>query len=113
MRSYNSAADTVLGSPLRNLFLVLGFVFSVCVVSVIAYRVAGWSWSDAVYMVTLTIYTVGYQEVRPIDTPYLHFVTIGTIVTGCTGMIILTGVLVQVFTEFQIKRVLGFDRMKS
>ena len=49
-------------------------------------------------MVLLTVFTVGYGEVRPIDTPFLHVVTIATIVLGCTGMILLTGALVQAFT---------------
>jgi voltage-gated potassium channel len=33
-------------------------------------------------MVLLTVFTVGYGEVRPIATPFLHFVTIATIVLG-------------------------------
>lgn len=106
------STSTFLSSPLRNLLTVLGFVFGICVIATVAYHAAGWSWADAIYMVTLTIYTVGYQEVRPIDTPYLHVVTISTIIVGCTAMIVLTGVMVQVFTEFQIKRVLGLGRME-
>jgi len=113
MPTQRATYPALLISPLRNLLTVLVFVFSVCVYATLAYHAAGWSWTDAIYMVTLTIYTVGYQEVRPIDTPYLHFVTISTIIMGCTGMIVLTGVMVQVFTEFQIKRVLGLGRMEK
>ena len=43
--------------------------------------------SDASYMVLLTVYTVGYGEVHPINTPYLHNVTMATMILGCTGMI--------------------------
>src|SRR6201986_3041589 len=68
---------------------------------------AGWSFSDALYMVLLTVYTVGYGEVHPIDTPYLHGVTIATMVLGCTGMILVTGALVQALTVFQIQQLLG------
>ena len=64
-------------------------------------------------MVTLTIFSVGYDEVHPIDTVYLRALTTGTIVLGCTGMIVLTGALVQVFTVFQIRRMLGLDRMQT
>jgi len=56
---------------------------------------AGWSFADASYMVLLTVYTVGYGEVHPITTPYLHSVTVALMILGCTGMILLTGALVQ------------------
>ena len=101
------------GSPLRNLGGVVTFVVAVVILATLAYMHAGWSFSDAIYMVLLTVYTVGYGEVRPIDTPYLHWVTISTMVLGCTGMILVTGALVQVLTVFQIRQILGGDRMKS
>jgi voltage-gated potassium channel len=64
----------VLGSPIRNLLTVLAFLFRVCVAATLGYLAAGWSWLDATNMVTLTIHTVGYGEVRPIDTPHLYAV---------------------------------------
>ena len=95
------------GSPLRNLTAVLVFVAVVVVLSTLAYMGAGWSFSDAIYMVLLTVYTVGYGEVHRIDTPYLHGVTIATMILGCTGMILVTGALVQVLTVLQIQQLLG------
>jgi len=103
----------VLGSPIRNLLTVLAFLFCVCIAATLGYRAAGWSWLDATYMVTLTIYTVGYGEVRPIDTSYLRAVTMATMVLGCTGTILLTGILVQVFTAIQLNQLLGKNRMKN
>jgi voltage-gated potassium channel len=100
-------------SPLRNLGWVVAFVVGVVILATLAYMHAGWSFGDALYMVLLTVYTVGYGEVRPIDTPYLHGVTIATMVLGCTGMILVTGALVQALTVFQIRQILGSDRMKS
>src|ERR1700761_5287247 len=100
-------------SPLRNLGWVVAFVGAVVIAATLAYMHAGWSFSDAVYMVLLTVYTVGYREVRAIDTPYLHWVTITTMVLGCTGMILVTGALVQALTVFQIRQILGGDRMKN
>jgi trk system potassium uptake protein TrkA/voltage-gated potassium channel len=86
---------------------------AVVVLSIAGYMRAGWSFSDASYMVALTIYTVGYGEVHPIDTPYLHAVTMGTMVLGCTGMILLTSALVQVFTAMQLRAIFGANRMKN
>jgi len=105
----NRTVTGLLASPLKNLAAVVLFVLAMMSASVAAYMAAGWSLGDAFYMVVLTLYSVGYQEVRPVDTAYLHAVTITTIVFGCTAMILLTGVLVQVFTVGQIKELLGMD----
>jgi voltage-gated potassium channel len=100
-------------SPFRNLISILIFVAAVVVLATCAYMSAGWSFTDAFYMVLLTVYTVGYGEVHPINTPFLHAVTMGTIVLGCTGMILVTGALVQVFTFSQIQQLLGENRVKT
>jgi voltage-gated potassium channel len=100
-------------SPIRNLTSIVAFVLTVVVLATIGYMRAGWSFEDAIYMVLITVFTVGYQEVRPIDTPYLHVVTLGAVVLGCTGMILFTGAMVQVFTSFQIKQLLGLNRVKT
>jgi voltage-gated potassium channel len=102
-----ATTERVLGSPIRNLVSILIFMAVVVVLAIIAYMAAGWSFADASYMVLLTVYTVGYGEVHPIDTPYLHAVTMGTIVLGCTGMILLTSALVQLFTVMQLRQILG------
>jgi voltage-gated potassium channel len=100
-------------SPLRNLVMAVAFVLTVVGIATLAYMGAGWGFTDAVYMVLLTVYTVGYGEVHPIATPYLHAVTIATMVFGCTGMILVTSVLVQSLTASQIQQLLGSNRMKS
>ncbi len=100
-------------SPTRWLIVIIGFMIVVVAASTTAYMAAGWSFGDALYMVLLTVYTVGYREVRPVDTTYLHTVTIATIVLGCTGMIMVTGFLVQALTFSQVQRLLGGNRVKS
>ena len=77
------------------------------------YKLAGWSLSDAIYMVVVTVYTVGYGEVHPVETPLLRGITIGTIVLGCTGMIFVTGALVQFITLSQLNQMFGLKRMLS
>ncbi|HVN01443.1 MAG TPA: NAD-binding protein [Caulobacteraceae bacterium] len=102
-----------LASPLRNLASIVAFVLAIIVLATLGYMRAGWSFQDAIYMVLITVFTVGYGEVRRIDTPYLHVLTMGTIVLGCTGMIMVTGALVQVFTSLQINQLLGINRVKT
>jgi voltage-gated potassium channel len=106
-------ADGVLGSPLRTLAGTLLYVGAIFMIATLLYAHAGWSLGDAAYMVLLSIFSVGFENVRPIDTAYLRGVTAFVIVFGCTGMIVLTGALVQVFTLFQVRRLLGIDRMQS
>lgn len=103
----------LLASPLRLLGGTVSYVASVFVIATTGYRLAGWPWGDAAYMVLLTIYSVGYGEVRPVDTAFLRLWTTATIVLGCTGMIVLTGALIQVFNLYQFRRLLGLDRMHS
>ena len=103
----------VFASPGRNVAAALAFVALVFGLAVLGYVLAGWSWPDAIFMVTITIFSVGYEEVHPITTPFLQAVTIGTIVLGCTGMIVLTGALVQLFAATQLRRLMGFDRMEA
>ncbi len=103
----------LLGSPLRNLVSTVVFMLVVVALAIVGYMIAGWSFADALYMVILTVYSVGYEEVRPIDTPYLHALTVGVMVLGCTGMIILTGALVQFFTVTQLQKLFGTGRLRS
>jgi voltage-gated potassium channel Kch len=101
------------GSPRRNLVSIIVFVLLLASAATAAYMAAGWSFGDAFYMVVLTLYTVGYQEVHRVDTPFLRVVTLTLITLGCTAMILLTGVLVQLLTINQIQNLLGGRRMKN
>lgn len=99
--------------PWRNLVVGLVYMLAVTVGATLAYVAAGWRWGDAFYFVIITIFTVGYGETHPIAGFELRAITIGTIVLGCTGVIFLTGALVQAFTYTQIQQLLGNKRMKT
>ncbi len=103
----------LLGSPGRTLATIVVFMLAVVALGTLAYMNAGWSFADASYMVLLTVYTVGYGEVHPIATPYLHAVTLCLMIFGCTGMILLTGALVQFLTITQLQNVFGGRRVKA
>jgi Trk K+ transport system NAD-binding subunit len=108
-----SAPRTSLGhSPWRNLVAGLLYMLAVTIIATLAYVWAGWSWSDAFYFVIITIFTVGYGELHPI-TGDLRIITIATIIFGCTGIIFLTGALVQFITITQIQQLLGSKRMQN
>ncbi|MFI4975185.1 MAG: potassium channel family protein [Caulobacterales bacterium] len=105
--------SALIGSPLRNLAAVVAFLMTVTLLATLAYMADGWSFLDAFYMVILTIYTVGFREVHPIEGVYLRTITLGVMFLGCTGMILMTGALVQVFTATEIRNLLGSNRLKS
>ena len=107
------AASRLFASPARNLGVGLAYLAIVMIGATGAYVAAGWSLADAAYMVIVTVYTVGYGEVRPIDTPLLRTITIATIVLGCTGVIFLTSALVQFITLRQFEQLLGSKRMNQ
>jgi voltage-gated potassium channel len=103
----------LLDSPVRNVTVGVGYVITVMILGITAYMAAGWSFRDALYMVITTVYTVGYEEVRPINTPALNVITIALIVLGCTGIIFLTGALVQFITASQLNKAIGLKRMNK
>jgi voltage-gated potassium channel Kch len=103
----------VFGSPLRNFVVGLAFLLVVSTSAVLAYMAAGWPLGDAVYMVVTTVYTVGYEEVRPVNTPVLRAITVTLIVCGCTSVIFLTGTFVQLITLSQLQQFFGYRRMQK
>ena len=107
------ASRPLFASPIRNLAWGLLYMALVMLGATASYVAAGWTLGDAAYMVIVTVYTVGYGEVRPIDTPLLRTITISTIVLGCTGVIFLTSALVQFITLRQFERVFGGKRMNQ
>ena len=99
--------------PLRNLIAGLCALVLIFLVGVGGYVISGWPLLDAVYMVILTVFSVGYGEVRPIDTPGLMAFTVLIIVLGCTTVIFLMGAFIQFLTEGQILSALGGRRMSK
>ncbi|MBC7981259.1 MAG: potassium channel protein [Armatimonadetes bacterium] len=102
-----------MSSPTRNLFTGLCFMAAVTLFGVAGYMIAGWDFSDAIYMVVISIFTVGYGEVRPVGVEGLRGFTMGLIVLGCFSVIFLSGALVQFLLEGQIHRALGNRRMNT
>jgi voltage-gated potassium channel Kch len=103
---------SLFGSPLRNLATIVVFLAAVIAAATLAYMAAGWSLLDAFYMVMDTIYTLG-TEVHPVSSVYLRIVTIALMIVGCTGMILMTSILVQLFMSLEIRNLMGMNRVKN
>jgi voltage-gated potassium channel len=87
------------------------FFCTTLIVAILGYRLSGWSWLEAVYMVVITVFGVGYGEVRPITTPGLRIFTICVILAGTTSAVFIVGAFLQMVTEGEINKAIGVRRM--
>lgn len=100
-----------MGRAFRRVLWGGAFFVATCAVGTVGYVIAGWTPIDAFYMVIITIFGVGYGEVRPVATPELRGFTIAVIVGGYAAAIYAVGGFVQLVTEGEINRALGARRM--
>jgi voltage-gated potassium channel len=82
-----------------------------CVIATVVYWSAGWDLVDAIYMVVITIFGVGYGEVRPITDPRLKIFTMALVIAGCSSAAYVVGGFVQMIAEGEVHRFLGARRM--
>jgi voltage-gated potassium channel len=99
-------------SSMRTLFRGAIFFALTSIIGVVGYTLAGWDPLDAAYMTVITIFGVGFGEVRPLDNdPRLRVFTMFVIVAGCSSVIYFIGGFVQMIAEGEFNRVLGARRM--
>ncbi|MEB3212090.1 MAG: potassium channel protein [Leptolyngbyaceae bacterium] len=92
--------------------ILTGVVFFVLTVvfAVVGYTLLGWEFQDAIYMVVITIFGVGYGEVKPLDTASERFFTIFVIFAGFISVAYIVGGFVQLMMEGEINRALDAHR---
>ena len=83
---------------MRGLYIGASAFLGVIFLGTTAYRLEGWTLLDAFYMVIITVFSVGYEEVEPVTTGLLHAITILIIVAGDACKVYFVGSLVQVIT---------------
>lgn len=91
---------------------VTSFTLTV-VVAVTGYVIAGWTLLDAIYMVVITIFGVGYGEVQPLTSTTLKVFTILVIIAGVLSVAYTVSGFVQLITEGEIRRLLNVKRMNK
>jgi voltage-gated potassium channel len=95
---------TGLFSKLRNSLLYMGAMFCVCVTG---YLLFGWSLIDSVYMVVITFFGVGFEEVRPITTVIGKIFTMFVIIGGTSSVVFVIGEVIRFVTEGEIMKAIG------
>jgi voltage-gated potassium channel len=98
-------------SPFQRIVVGFGFFSTTIVVAVSGYVLAGWSLLDAIYMVVITVFGVGYGEVNPLDTASLRVFTILVIIAGALSVAYIVAGFVQLVTEGEIRRALHMRQM--
>lgn len=93
--------------------IVTGIViFTLTVImAVTGYVIAGWTLLDAIYMVVITIFGVGYGEVQPLTSIPLKVFTILVIIAGALSVAYTVSGFVQLITEGEIRKLLDTKRM--
>jgi voltage-gated potassium channel len=87
--------------------VVLG---SVLAIGVCGYRIAGRDWLDALYMVVITVSSIGYTEHSQLA-PGEKWFTIALIIFGLSAVVYVVGGLTQIVAAGEIRKALGLMRM--
>ena len=98
-------------SSLQRILTGVSFFATTILVAVIGYVMAGWTVLDAIYMVVITIFGVGYGEVNPLNTPSLRVFTILVIIAGALSVAYTVAGFVQMVTAGEIRRTLRIWQM--
>jgi len=88
----------------RRSLLYLATVLSLAVTGYVLY---GWSLIDSLYMVVITVFGVGYGEVRPLTTATGKAFTMLVIVGGTSAVVFVIGDLVRFITQGEIMKAIG------
>lgn len=100
-------------SAFRILLKPLLLIAALMVAGTAAYRwVEGWSLLDSIYMVVITLSTVGFREVRNLS-PAGQVITMGIILVGLVAISVAVGSFSRMLLEGEIRRVLGRRRMEK
>src|SRR5471030_1388682 len=95
---------------MHGLYIGALMFLGVIVAGATAYRLEGWHLSDAIYMVVITVFSVGYEEVEPVATMTLRVITMCIIVAGDASKVYFVGSLVQFITEGEIGKAMEEHR---
>lgn len=79
-------------------------------IAITGYIAFGWTLLDAVYMVIITIFGIGYGEVNPLDTPEKKIFTMFVIIAGTSSAVYIVGGVVEILTQGDIQKALAVRR---
>jgi len=105
-----SPKSIIFRKSMYGLYIGALMFLGVIAIGTTAYRLEGWTLSDAFYMVIITVFSVGYEEVEPVATPMLRAITMCIIVAGDASKVYFVGSLVRFITEGEIGKAMEEHR---
>ena len=93
---------------IRNGAMILGMMV---LAAVVGYVALGWEWLDALYMVVITVGTIGFTDQPSSLSPAEKFLTIGVVILGVTVVAYIFAGFVQMITAGELQKALGQYRM--
>jgi voltage-gated potassium channel len=105
-------AKTIFKKSMKGLYVGAAMFLGVMGLGITAYLLEGWKISDAVYMVVITVFSVGYEEVEPVSSTLMRITTMMIIVAGDASKVYFVGSLIQFITEAGIGKAME-DQRKS
>jgi voltage-gated potassium channel len=102
--------SVIFNKSMHGLYIGALMFLGVIAIGATAYRLEGWTLSDAFYMVIITVFSVGYEEVEPVVTPMLRAITMCIIVAGDASKVFFVGSLVRFITEGEIGKAMEEHR---
>ncbi len=97
--------------PLQRLYIAIGVLLALLAMGTLGYmELEGWSVNDALFMTIITLSTVGYQVVHPLDVRGQYF-TIFLIITGVGTVGYAIATLSEMILEGHVYKLLGGRRM--
>jgi voltage-gated potassium channel len=95
--------------PFRRLFPAAILLFFIAIIGIAGYVVIEhWTFLESAYMVVITLFTIGFEEVHPLS-PQGRVFTIFLIISGVGTAVYLAGRAVEIIVEGEI---FGYQRKK-
>jgi voltage-gated potassium channel len=90
-----------------QILICTALFMGVVALATLAYWCQGWKFGDSLYMVIITIFTVGYEEVEPCHTTTLRVITCLTIIAGQITTLYVIGSILKIITEKGFQKALA------
>ncbi len=99
--------------PVKRVLIGLCTFISICILAVVGFIHGGFSVGDAIYMVVITVFGVGFGEVQPIQTSFLRVHTILVIIFGYGAAVYTVGGFIQMLVDGELQNALKARNMSN
>lgn len=92
------------GRAFAAIWPATAFFALIILISTLGYIALGWPPFDALYMVIISVFSVGYGETQPVDTTVERVWTMLVILAGWSGVVVTLGGITKAVTEGELRR---------